>query len=193
MRYEDYVSVASMDGLFDRDVEHLLHSINHREKCWFNSHDWTDSYLHWRGPISPSDARYDKFGDAIGFAGRSGFGDPLRFCKRCKVIDCRHYIPDEPAKYRVPRSAYRYLLYSVATCVRCGVRLRTCQGALNEPSEVAVRIVEEMAAELKFDLNNCPSGFVIELPVQASFIAERSEEEAREHVRQALTTGRVAC
>jgi hypothetical protein len=179
----EYIDVKTIEGLFDERAESASMHINDRRNCF--RHKFINASLRWDNRKDGQDGffSFDLFDE-------KGYGN-IRFCERCKMIDCVHKF-DEEKTYRVKVDEFMAYIYCIGFCRICGRRIYRSGCTKMTPSEEAVKIVEEAAVDMRFDLKNCGSAFFIELPYQVSVILKREGKLAAiDQARGTFALGRV--
>lgn len=111
--------VKSIDGLYDEQDDKIIMHINNRSFCW--THKWVNAELEWRKRLG------ERREVCIGWESHKPFVKfsfhryLIRFCRRCKRIDCIHSF-DAGQEYRIGTEMC-YLGYHIVTCQFCGKRI----------------------------------------------------------------------
>jgi len=106
-----YINVDSLEGLYDEEVHSILMETNARKLCFH--HHFINAYLHW----------YKKLNNKTIVQSEWGPNKLIRYCKRCKYIDCVHHFIDEWV-YHIGYEP-NYTMYVVKTCNFCNKRILT--------------------------------------------------------------------
>ena len=209
---EEFEKVDSIAGLYDEEVEARIYSINDRRTCF--RHKWVNASLHWVKQIEVKDEGDKSSGSCYEVSLESskakfnrewgtGYGG-IRFCKRCKLIDCIHLFRGEKV-YRVYRDEFYYVSYSIEQCEICKRKiLRTGCGVCN-PSKEAMMLISEVAKELGISWTGDPrkdgfaSSYYLELPTNVSRLLKpiegrtekQAEMEVRAYISEAFMQGGV--
>lgn len=107
----------------ERSYSHL-HNIGERKNCWTSfwkkdpEHNWKNAYLQWR--------RYDAKKVEWTVDIPSDRDRLIRFCVRCKLIDCIHYWKEKDYKVYEVRHGKRTGYIVVCKCEICGLRICIC-------------------------------------------------------------------
>lgn len=173
------IEVASLEGLFDEKAEALLMNIRDRRLCV--KHNWVNASLCWEKDnrsISLENTS-PQFPPAWG----GGYGG-IRYCRKCKEIDCIHYW-DEEYVYVIKHNSYVADTYSVAHCKFCQRRILRSSSRSYSPNSKAFDIIDQAAIALgrpsissQFPAGHYGSGFYCELPAAVSLIIDRDGVEA---------------
>lgn len=184
--------VKTIEGLYDEKAEAKLYSINARTLC-IGAHRWVNASLHWQGEKrkdgSYCDITFESEKNRYGGA-EWGFGyGGIRFCSKCKHIDCIHHW-EAQIVYRVERSKFYAEMYSVDTCLTCARRiLRSSYGSC-EPSAEAHSIIVDAAEACGKPVpglgGGYGSGWMCEFPVAVSDVLDSQGHDAA--LRYAIST-----
>lgn len=137
---DTYVKVKTFDGLWDEKAEALSCNINKRVFCW--KHNWINASLRWGGTL---DNYHVEICEVRG-KDSTGYGT-IRFCKKCKLIDCMHWWKTETT-YEIDWNKYYSETTTVKLCSRCNLRINTGGGGQCHPSEEASKLISEVMKEL---------------------------------------------
>lgn len=199
-RYENAIIVDSSDGLYDEKAEAVIYNISDRQACWWRRHAFVNASPQWEAIRYTDHALVSVPLEGLGAGG--GYGG-IRFCRRCKLIDCIHRWSSE-VTYRVMRTEFNLTGYVVGTCERCGRRVLLNSFGCSNPDPRAVALIDEVASELgkprvsrrteEMTLpgygNGYGSGYVIEFPAQVSQVLKlHGEPEARAYVEEIFRCG----
>lgn len=184
------IVVSSIDGLYDEKAEAILSHINDRKKCVWK-HDLVNASLYWGSKKDDKGSYFSinlespksQFSCAWGM----GYGG-IRYCKRCKLIDCIHLWEEELEKvYEIEKGKYYSEGYSIKTCRVCERRILCSSWGSAQPSRRAFELLSQAAHELGKDLNKYPSGWHVELPIYISeMIDSQGEAVAMDCARRAF-------
>lgn len=183
------ILVSSVNGLYDEKTEAVIMNISDRKRCW-KLHDFINASLCWEKKISEK-KHFSIWIESPKTELLSGWGQGcggIRYCRKCKLIDCIH-LWEEPRKaYEVEEGKYYSVGYSIDTCRVCNRRiLRSSWGSCN-PNMKALEIISKAASEIGKNVQNYPSGWHVELPVYISEILDsQGEEAAMQAARQAFS------
>ena len=168
----------------DEEVSSYILDINKRRGSWrcpFQGHDWINATLRWDRAID------DRSHWSVHIQEPDN-GASMRFCRRCKVIDCVHLFEDETL--RLDETTYSYSEYLVGTCKRCHKRILRSGWTVCTPTQRAIELVHEVAREAGTNMERVGSGFHCDLPVSISKIIDASGEEvAREELKRVFAGG----
>ena len=151
--------IQTIEGLYDEKAEAVNNRINNRHLCF--KHKWINAYLRWQ-------ERADGMSYwCIDFNHPGEKNTLIRYCSRCKKIDCMHRF-NKIKTYIKEIDEFYHIEYSVGFCGCCKKRILLHSCGCCHPSETAVRLIEEVAEELNIDFLNCGSSYQIELPLEVS-------------------------
>lgn len=182
------VVVSSFDGLFDEEAKAILHNIADRRLCVGRfgrlvPHTWINGSLRFekRGIYlnlqSPGEENYHpEWG--------KGYGG-IRYCERCKEIDCIH-LWDRTTTYAIEHGKYYATERIVSHCRVCDRRIARGGSGVCRPSPEAQRLIAEIAQERGEPLvyGNYGSAYFCELPVAVSEVIDaHGVEAARRYVQ----------
>ncbi len=187
------VFVQTIEGFYDEKAKAELHNINKRKYCF--GHEFINASLHWTSGKLDDRGYYDitieerhddpHFGNAWGI----GYGG-IRFCLKCKKIDCIH-IWGEKKVYKQQVNPYYLIGYIVDSCKICGRRiLRQSWGDYTKVKKEAIELIAEVAKEYGTSIDRCGSGFSIELPMQVSLIMDQGGD-ARVYIQNIFERGHI--
>lgn len=170
----EYQTVISLDGLFDETKEASVYDINERKWCW-RVHDWINAHLQWKWHVKNRGAEY---GVELG-NDKNGVWPILRFCRRCKLIDCPHLFKDR-IMYRIDCGDFAYTTHLVEHCYRCNCRILIGGSMVCEPDPEASIVIAEAAVLVGtvFPGNGWGSGWHCEFPVAVSSILKYQGRDA---------------
>jgi hypothetical protein len=194
------VVVQSIDGLYDEEAEAIVRRIDERKFCF--KHKFVNASLAWASKTYPNCPYF--FIDIENRADQPGFCFPwgvgyggIRYCKRCKLIDCIHvWDKAKSVVYAIVSSPFYETCSVVETCRACGRRVLTNGWGSCKPSVDSARIITEEYQKLKgveYDASRFGSGWSLEFPVHISeVLASQGEEAAREEARTAFRIGDIS-
>lgn len=183
----DRVVVQTFDGTFDEKAESTLYNLATRKHCLFRHHEWVNASLRFeaRGFYIPVEARkHEPFNPEWG----TGYGG-IRFCKRCKHIDCIH-LWDRNTTYVVERGKYFEETANVSYCRCCKRRVRRDACHVHKPSMAAQQLLDRVLQELGKpprafgdNVSHYGSAWFCEVPTTLSAILdEQGEATARAYL-----------
>ncbi len=112
----------------------------------------------------------------------------MRFCRRCKVVDCVHKFETETI--RLDETTYSHTEHVVGTCIRCHKRIYLFGTTCCHASQRGVELVHEVALVTGHDMERLGSGFHCDLPVSISAIIDASGEDvARRELERVFAKG----
>jgi hypothetical protein len=198
------IIITSIDGLYDEKNTAELHSINNRKahNFLYREHKWVNASLEWRNQEydawhndrRPRSEQIDNPSAGTMWA-FDLFSDRrcIRFCLRCKQIDCPHLFK-ESQEYERQFTPYSGQQWLVSTCDICKRRILMGSNGYSRPSNAAFKLMDRVARDLG---RNPPginsgygSGWFIELPACISQVIDaQGEAEAERLVRLAYEKG----
>lgn len=111
---EKYIDVFVFDEEYDEQAEAKIYNILDKKLCI--KHKWVNASLQWikngywvelvTKKATPESTEW-------------GFYGKFRFCKKCKKIDCIHYL-DETRLLRRWENSKDYSIATIQHCKRCG-------------------------------------------------------------------------
>lgn len=189
------IIVSALEGLFDEEAEAAIYEINDRRLCL--RHSWVNASLQWQTETTAE----GKFW-AVTFRGGEWCNEPawgqghggIRFCKRCKRIDCIHLF--EESTYKIPVDAYVWGEYVIGVCRRCHRRILLAGWQVVSHSEKDIALIQEIANELGASWSVHPLSFAYgsyyytDFPVAVARLLDTGEgERARRFIRETFTLG----
>lgn len=145
--------VESIDGLYDEIAEARLMDINKRKFCI--RHKWINASLRWEKQLDEGFTSIN-FESEKGMFNREwgkGYGG-IRFCSKCKRIDCIHrFKKEDTIEYRIGNME-DYDAFYVEKCEICGRKILTgsCQ-VLSKTPNLQERFYKPGAIEITGILN----------------------------------------
>ncbi|GAG87387.1 unnamed protein product, partial [marine sediment metagenome] len=121
---------------YDAESHPRLRNINERKFC-FGKHKWENAYLRW--------SRYDAEKIEWTVEIPSNKHNLIRFCVRCKLIDCIHYWKEEDYKVYEVRNGEKTGFIVVRKCEICGLRIMVWDAS----NETYQTFEEEVASNKK--------------------------------------------
>jgi hypothetical protein len=156
----EYTVVPTFNGLYDEKSAAETHNINNLLNCRFHlNHDFINASLDCRFIGHDGRERYialhspavEHFNSDWG----NGYGG-IRFCRRCKVINCIH-VWDTTANYEIEHSKYYSTRAEISHCVHCNKRIIRGGSSCCKPSEAAMLLLDKVFIEAgKFPLYSKP-------------------------------------
>lgn len=188
------IFVKSITGLYDERSEAITKNIRDRRFCWH--HKFVNANLHWAKPPRPDEKHCGWYVD-LSSPGEPNFNTEwgkgygaIRYCIRCKHIDCIHLWDISQSKNYCIGEKFYYTSYVIETCRICRRRILLFACGVYKPSDRAWQIINEEHKKLlgkDFDSLYYGSGYSAELPVHVSEVLDSlGEDAAREAVRQAF-------
>lgn len=168
--------VASLDGCFDERAEAVIMNISHRQPC-VGMHRWINASLSWS---KGNRAIALEAGEGPYTAAWGGGYGGIRYCRRCKRIDCIHWW-DSEVVYSIKHHAYLSDKYVIAHCRFCDLRiLRFSTRSVRASSEAATIIDEAALAQGRRPVSEGMYGswYSGELSAAVSVILEEQGTEA---------------
>jgi len=191
-----YVEISNTDGLWAEKAEARTYDINTRSLCL--KHDFTNASLHW-GKIVSED-REGKIAEwHMALAGEKwggGYGG-IRFCKRCRHIDCIHSWEDTWT-FRLYHHKYFYTEYHVSRCKICQTNILIsgcgCYQGTKEASDLIGQIAKEFGYLYRGDPTRDRFGsyFYTHLPAETARRMDESMPDAEQYVREVFRKGEIA-
>ena len=190
------VLVGSINDLYDEKAEALVMNINARHFHPFTTCNWINASLAWMKDnrsinLQSPGIKYKLEGEVFEAFGQ-GYGG-IRFCQKCKTIDCIHYWERETT-YQVERNKYQSINHVVGLCRFCKLRILRSSGIELHASQEAWELISEVAISLGKNVpglnNGYGSGWVCELPVAVSQILdEQGRQAAESYLRSTFRAG----
>ena len=109
----EYIDVVTFEGHYDEQSEARIYNILEKKFCL--KHDWTNATLQWIKNGYYVDIETTKCTEESTEWGHYG---EFRFCKKCKKIDCIHYL-DDTKKLRRWINSQDYDTGIIQHCKRC--------------------------------------------------------------------------
>ena len=109
----NYIDVSEFRGYYDEETEARIYNILNRKFCL--KHQMVNASLQWIKNGYCVDVITEK---ATKDSTKWGFNGEYRFCKRCKKIDCIHYMDDKRNLRRWINSK-DYDVANIQHCKRC--------------------------------------------------------------------------
>ena len=183
--------VKSMNGLYDEEAVALTTNIAARRTHPFTPHEWINASLHFERNsynLSIENRTPPKgFGPAWGTA----YGG-IRYCKKCKQIDCIHLWGEETS-YEVKQGEWYSVHYHVAACKICSCRVLRGSFGESKPSVAAQQLIAQTLEDLRLSeltRGRYGSGWVCELPVVVSqILATQGESAALNYILDSIGSG----
>lgn len=189
---EKRTTVPSINGLYDEKSEAVVMYMNDKKFCL--KHDFINASLIWnkktindRMVEIPLESEEKKgFYPAWG----NGYGG-IRYCKKCKKIDCIH-IWDNHNTYYIPiHSNFYGIEYYVSHCEICDKRIlrsSCCVCTPNIDANILIQNVYHEVTGKSFNAFNFGSGFSIELPTYISMLLEDGKQDQAKRYLYGLFT-----
>lgn len=212
--------VTSFDGLWDEQAKAESHNIGNRtNRCRgvFTHHTFINASLCWevdrsnfkRWPncLHGRETTCVSVDIAGPGPGSGGYGW-IRFCVRCKEIDCIHYWKSN-TNYVIRHSRWYDTCAQISLCVHCGRRILISSWGSSHADNEAFALIDEVCRKLNRPTVSSQSGigvsvapgllvpqgaygsaWSIELPVKVSeLLATEGRDAAERFVSTCLTQG----
>lgn len=188
--------VGEIEGYYDERAQAVQCNINERLRCF--SHHWINASLQWE-----SDLKKVGFQTSVSlecpkrqnfnYAWGAGYG-AIRFCKKCKLIECIHDF-DNPTEYRRVIDDFQHTGYSVSMCKICSRRILKSSWNSFTPTNEAFALIMEVAKELGLPWNGDPrssgygSNYFTIFPSETSRLLKVSRQVASKYVEGVFRRG----
>lgn len=186
------IKVSTIDGLYDEKSEALTCNVSGRRDAWrclVSPHKWVNASLHFERENFSINLKCTKsdppaWGESYG---------GIRFCRRCKLIDCIHLWGEEK-HYEVESGKFYSTHHEVATCRICLKRILRGGWGQPKPDPEAWEVMNQVCKELgkapvRAD-GGYGSGWICELPVAISQILdEQGRDSALDYARTIFRSG----
>jgi len=196
-------NVDTIESLYDERAEAVTMQIN--RKCFCIKHEFINASLRWEKQILDTRDHEKESGRLYSVSLESperpnfnyewgtGYGG-IRFCKRCKFIDCIHCFKGE-IEYHIIQDDFYYSAHVVARCEICERKILRQGWGQYDSDPKAWDIINRVAKELNAPPFGDPrmgqygSNFYTIFPAEASRRLKVSEEACERYVRHILRSG----
>ena len=187
---DDIIIVSSFDGLYDEKAEAVVMDINHRKVCI--RHAFINGSLRWDGKKdqegSFASVSFESPGTVIHQEWGQGYGG-IRYCKRCKFIDCIHFW-EKTGTYEIKHTDFYSTKATVAFCSHCRRKVLLGSSGDCHPGMQALALIHEVVQDLgkpPIQPGNYGSYWLCEWPCQVAEVLQRDgAEQAKEFIRASL-------
>lgn len=187
---KETIKVSTFSGLFDETHLAMQYDISDRKFCL--KHVFINALLKFeKGNYCVDIWQRHTLDDCWTNYGLREWGAPyggIRFCKKCKLIDCIHRW-DSKTLYEAPDQPFVVEIKEVGFCGVCLKRVEINGYRSWKPLDVVYELIKKIAPEYGFEYDSdklSGSWWFLEFPQQASIFYERSPESSEAYIRENL-------